>query len=353
MKWIGLLPLLLLSHLEAASNKIEQTWESISDPEIMSYFFSRQFTSLPLSGEISPTRKYWSGGYWALRYGNINYRWNAKYKIGYNHNSPSKERAQKMTIAELAELAPTEKYDLFVGRYDYPLRNEVSHIADPEAEIWEGICHGWAPATMNHKEPFPKLMRNPDGIEIPFGSSDIKALLSYYYAYGFQVMNTYQMGRRCFKGSFRNRDKECHDDLNAGAFHIVLANRVGIDGIGFIADLQRYQEVWNHPIVKYKSTIVETLRRDRNSAPGTVKVYRLKTTVSYLDDNGEDWRPVKGTPKQVTKIMNYEYTIETDAFSNIIGGEWISSARPDFLWLKSKPTEFYGNLSRLYELLDD
>lgn len=355
MKLLKGLAVLCLLHGSAWArvDAITQAWENVSDPEIMSYFFTRQFSLLPLQGRVASNEKYWSGGYWALRNGNINYRWNAKRKVGFNHISPTKERARKMSIPELAELAPSEKYDLFVGRYDYPLRTEVNNVADPDALEWEGICHGWSPATMNHVEPRPKLMRNPDGIEIPFGSSDIKALISYYYAYGFQVMNTYQMGRRCFKGSFMNRDKDCYNDLNAGAFHIVLTNRLGIDGIGFIADIQRYKEVWNHPIVKYSSTIISTSGALTSSAPGTVKIYRLKTVITYLDDNGEDWQRVIGTPKQLTKITNYEYTVETDAQNNIIGGEWISVARPDFLWLKSKPTSFEGNLSRLGELLDD
>ena len=150
-----------------------------------------------------------------------------------------------------------------------------------------------------------------------------------------------------------NRDKDCHDDLNAGAFHIVLSNRLGIDGIGFIADIQRYKEVWNHPFIKYSSSIVSTSGPLRSSSPGTMKIYRLKTSITYLDDNGEDWQVVRGTPKQMTKLAYYEYTVEVDKFDNIIGGEWISVARPDFLWLKSKPISFEGNLSRLGEILDD
>ena len=337
----------------AAPLAMDEAWQSISDPEIMSFFFTKQFKLLPLQGELHPTTKYWSGDYWALKRGNINYRWNAQKKIGFNLDSPSKERARKMTIPELAELSPTEKYDLYVGRYDYPLKKEVNNIADPEAEIWEGICHGWSPATMNHQEPTPKLLRNPDGIDIPFGSTDIKGLLSYYYAYGFQVNNTYQMGRRCYKGGFLNNDKDCQQDLNAGAFHIVLANRLGIDGIGFIADMERYKEVWNHPLTAYKSAIVSEKKPSSDSAPGTVKVYRLKTTATYLDDNGNDWQVVHGTPKQFYVTAHYEYDLDIDREGNIIGGEWISKARPDFLWLKSKATEFTGNLSRLGDLLND
>ncbi|MCM2348764.1 MAG: hypothetical protein NDI69_02005 [Bacteriovoracaceae bacterium] len=346
--------LISLPSTYASALNFDERWEMNSDPEIMSYFFTREFDQLPLKGTVSDKNKYWSGDYWALNKGNINYRWNARRKVGFNLNSPSKQKAMAMSIPQLAELSPSEKYDLFTGRYDYPLREEVSRIAaDRSAEIWEGICHGWAPATMNHKEPTPKLMVNPDGIEIPFGSSDIKALLSYYYAYGFEVPDTFQMGRRCFSNSsWFNRDKNCQQDMNAGAFHIVLANRLGIDGKGFIADLNRYKQVWNHPISSYQSVITGTQGPLRRSAPGTVKVINLKTTITYVDERGHDWRPVIGTAKQYFKQMTYYYGLDIDRSGTIIGGEWTSSARPDFLWLKHKPRKFEGVLHRLQELVD-
>ena len=346
MKWTSFLlaTSMIPTTLLAAPMVIDEAWDSVSDPEIMSYFFIKDFNSLPLSGTVTPSEKYWSGDYWALKKGNINYRWYARNKVGFNLNSPDMDRARKMSIPELAELSPSEKYDLFTGRYDYPLRNEVNRIADPGAEIWEGICHGWSPATMNHNEPKSKLLRNPDGIEIPFGSSDIKALISYYYAYGFQALDTHQMGRRCFKeGKEALKDRDCNDDLNAGAFHVVLANRVGKDGKGFIADLQRFKEVWNHPVTSYKSIIT-----GRTSAG-----VKVKTTITYVDENGHDWQPVKATPKQQFKTTDYEYLIELDQTGKITGGEWISKNRPDFLWLVSRPREFSGTLSRLEELLDD
>jgi hypothetical protein len=349
MKWMSLVLVTFLSCGAWAS--IDEKWESNSDPEIMSYFFTRQFPLLPLEGSVYPSTKYWSGDYWALRKGNINYRWFAKKKVGFNLNSPTKEEARRMTVAQLAELSPSEKYDLYTGRYDYPLRNEVNRIADPSAAEWEGICHGWSPATINHDEPLPKLMRNPDGIEIPFGSSDIKALLSYYYAYGYKIPNTHQMGRRCFRGSFFNRSKDCWDDMNAGAFHIVLANRVGIEGRSFIMDLERYREVWNHPVTDYKSRVLRETPPWSDSAPGTKKVIEVETLIHYLDDNGNDWNRVMGTPKQMVKKVTYRYLLDIDENGAIIGGKWMSTSRPDFLWYVGKVRKFEGTLWRLGDLL--
>jgi Transglutaminase elicitor len=351
MKWtLPLCSLLLMSDPLSASP--EMIWDRFSDPEIMSYHFSRTFRDLPLQGKVLSENKYWSGGYWALNKGNINFRWYGKNRTGHNLNSPSLETTKKMTIPELAQLSPSEKYDLFTGRYDYPLVKEVSKIADPTAMNWEGICHGWSPASMNHSEPEPKLVTNPDGLEIPFGSTDIKALLSYYYAYAHKAPDTHQMGRRCFRKPSK-ADKDCGDDMNAGAFHIVLANRIGLDQKGLIADLQRFEEVWNHPITSYRSMIVRETLPSTNAAPGSMKQLEVKTIITYVDENGNDWRPVLGTVKQAYETLTYQYRLDVNREGVIVGGEWISRERPDFLWIMGRPREFHGILSRLPELLND
>jgi hypothetical protein len=336
-----------------ASASINEAWQPNSNPTIVSSFLIKNFSELPLKGQVKESSRLWSGDYWSLAKGNINYRWFAKNKIGHNLDSPSKERARTMTIPELAQLAPSEKFDLFTGRYDYPLRSEVNKIADPRAQIWEGICHGWSPASMNHNEPVAKLMRNPDGIDIPFGSTDIKALLSYYYAYGFKAPDTHQMGHRCYRNALLNDEADCNEDLNAGAFHIVLTNRIGIEGKSFIVDLIRYREVWNHPISAYESQVVSETRPDQNAAATSVKTVRLRTTITYVHENGHDWQPVLGTPKQDYKKVVYYYKLDIGVNGEIIGGNWISKQRPDFIWLESRPRKFEGTLARLGELLND
>ncbi len=350
MIWIATVMLSLAFSKDSAARAIaiDEAWNPvISGPEIMGPHFIKEFNALPLVGEVAQTKKYWSGDYWALRKGNINNRWYSQNRIGFNLISPEQDEARSMTIPMLAELSPSEKYDLFTGSYDYPLKKAVSEIAYPEAQSWEGICHGWSPASMNHNEPTPKLMFNPDGIEIPFGSTDIKALLSYYYAHVHQVPDTHQMGRRC---STENRnDSDCLNDLNAGAFHIVLANKLGFNKEGLIADVQHFDEVWNHPITLYKSTIKRQYGRRRNSAREAVKVLLLQTTIEIVTKGKNDWHPVQPSKESLT----YEYELELDSNGSIIGGEWKSKKRPDFLWAMDRPHKFVGILSRLGELLND
>ncbi len=63
-----------------------------------------------------------------------------------------------MSQSAFRALAPSEKWDIFNGRYDYPVRNEVNRYASPSRPTWEGICDGWAGAAMNHDEPLPIIV---------------------------------------------------------------------------------------------------------------------------------------------------------------------------------------------------
>ena len=351
------LGMLTVSSAFSAPLEVFKPWPGISDPLLMSGNFVRTFSHLPLKAAVRDDRKYWTSDWWPLKKGNINYRWNSPRPKGFNLDSPSKIKAQRMSLQELAELAPSEKFDLFMGRYDYPLKKDVEKRVSPERSLWEGICHGWAPAMSNHNEPTPKVVMNPDGIEIPFGSADIKGLLSYYYAYEHYAPN-HQMGGRCYSGRtwWRWRvGEECIDDMNAGAFHIVLGNRVGLLGMSFVADIENGSQVWNHVPHSYHSTITHSnLAPASNAAPETRKVIQVRTTVDYVfSGKGNLWEPVLGTSHQVIKQRTYEYTLDLDSAGNIIGGDWVSSARPDFLWLIQRTPGFNEKFGRLHELLDD
>lgn len=331
----------LLSTTQASSMK--EPWGPLSSPELMSHQFQYDFQKLPLYGFAYHETNYWSGGYWNNKKGSINYRWNAEHPRGFNLDSPSKEKLSTMSLTEISKLAPSEKYDLYIGRYDYPLRKEVEKWADTRALSWEGICHGWAPASMNHPEPLPKTLLNPDGFQIPFGSSDIKAILSFFYAYGFEVPDTHQMGRRCMGRGPSRSNSDCYEDLNAGALHLVLANKIGRLGEGIIGDMNRYQEVWNHPIISYYSDILENdVPPHSSSAIGTKKRVKIRTKITYIDGTSESWNPVRGTSKQKMKSKYLFYYLEIDGQGKIIGGDWTSKDRIDFIWIKEPPKSFSG-----------
>ncbi len=330
------------------AHALDQAWGRISDPLILSVS-QRNFAALPLEGKVADPERYWSSDFWSRKKGGINLRWNATRVIGHNLRSPSKAQAARMTLDELATLAPTEKLDLFSGNYDYPLKRWVASYAKPSAPSWEGICNGWSEASLHHPEPKPVVVTNPDGIQIPFGSSDIKALLSWYY-HRRDTTDFRMMGARCGRNPFGG--DRCRNDLNAGSFHLVLTNKMGLEGGSFIADMDRGHEVWNHVIYEYSSTILNpSLRPLRGSARGTVRVARVKTVVGYVFVATKSWEPVLGTELQKINKRTYEYYLDLDAAGNVIGGDWISAQRPDFLWTSSPATEFTGVMAKLAEIV--
>lgn len=345
-----LLAILFSFSLYASSLNLKEAWRGISSPLLMGLTYEIRLALLPTQGTVQKPENFWSGDYWPMYKGNIDYRWNAS--ENFSIPSPDIITLKKMGPDEISQLSPAEKFDLLNGRYDYPLKNEIAKLTNYDAKKWEGICHGWAPASMNHKEPEAKTLRNPDGILIPFGSADIKAILSYYYAYPYQVLDTHQMGRRC-DSRVINRDEDCKQDLNAGAFHIVLTNRIGIQNEGFVVDMDRFKQVWNHPVLGFSSRIKSEGRARSDSARGTTRTVKYSTTITYVDESVNSWSPLLGTREQKVKTQEMNYIVEVNICGEIIGGVWTSVVRPDFLWVKQKPQSYLASYRRLPELLND
>lgn len=316
--------------------------------ELLSQDDGRNFVTLPLRGDVRDQKKFWSGDYWPLKKGNINRRWNAHVRIGFNHRSPGLDELRSMSQDKIAELAPTEKFDLLMGYYDYPLRKEVnSSVANENAETWEGMCNGWAIASYRHVEPQPKTLTNPDGIEIPFGSEDIKGLLAYYYSYHSTPVAKAQVGQSC-------NARNCPDDVTAATFHLALANTLGVKKQALLMDLDRTRDVWNHPIVAYESEYRGNAELHDGVTPGTYSVIRMKTTVTYVDEAlNQTWAPVLGTGNQLETIQVYQYWLHLDREGTVIGGEWKSNERPDYLWTLEEAPAFEGNFVGLRDLLND
>lgn len=333
---------------------IDDAWDGFSAPEIMSSGFTNQLKALPLEGQIEAGTKGWSSTYWPSKKAGIANRWNSPLKETFDYKSPSRERVASMSLEELKILSPAEKYDLLLGQYDYSFKRQVYSSTSRFAKDWAGICHGWAPAAMLHSEPKPKTLKNPDGISIPFGSADIKGLLSYFYAFYTDDQDTDQVGLRCYFGSWLGGAKGCNDDLNAGAFHIIIGNKLGLAREGFLVDIDRYNEIWNQPAYGYKTQIIDAfLPVSKRAARSAVREVRVQTEFFYVDESDPTWNVVHGTPSQVISKLDLTYRLELDAAGNIVGGAWESKDRPDFLWNKKKVSNFDGVFARLPDLLVD
>lgn len=343
----------LLFVLSAAKADILEAWQGFSNPDILSSGFNHNYFSLPAEGSTSYNGpRFWSSDYWPSKLGGINLRWYSNRPQGFNTKNFSRDEVLRMSTKELQALSPSEKFDILNARYDYPLKADVARSVNPRAQDWEGICHGWVVAALHHNEPTPKTIRNRDGVNVPFGSADIKALLTYYYAW-YSNTNAPTVGQRCSFGEWTGGRENCNQDLNAGAFHIILANRIGLSGEGFIMDVERYDQVWNQPIVAYRSQFLGQFQPQYGAARNAVREFRLSTQVWYVNETENYWNTVQGTKNQQFDTKTFTYRIELDAYDQIVGGTWESDERPDFIWHKEKAQQFDGMFIYLPNLLND
>lgn len=381
--------LLLLLSLFTSPTMAER-WDNNNSPyhfnQITGSLMITTYDFLPLMGKLDDERLGWSETYWPSNKGGIAYRWNHPEPNPFRYTFLSKEEIKKMKLNELEQLSPAELYDIAQGDYTYTLTRKTLSLFSPRALWWEGICHGWAQAAANYPEPAKVIVKNPDGIRVPFGSSDVKGLLAMHDAYNSNGFYTH-IGGRCnaagkVPGEGSSRDTyvdmpapeaaetiECRD-VNAGAFHVVMTNLIGIHSKGLVADVDRFGDVWNQPVVSYESQLKEELqvneaqyndgvarrvRVDLKMVYGEELQFRSQAAMDRGEDNFVSKDPVTRTASQEFRFKTYEYILELDNNDNIIGGEWISITRPDFLWTKIRDQKFLnspmplGGLSKIYK----
>jgi hypothetical protein len=244
-------------------------------------------------------------------------------------------------------LSPAEQYDIFMGRFDYPIvdytkrRNHKTDAAGKRTPDWKGACNAWAAMSLYYEEPKEIMLQSPQGIWVPFGSSDVKALLIAARDITGNLNPRYS-GYRCNekKPKFNSvSSKQSCNGLNAGSFHVLLTNLVQSGKNGFIMDVDAAAEVWNHPVYAYQSQIVgKSDKVTKGAAPGTVREVQVKSLVTFASELEPNWFPHISRGTNLHKTVAYQYRLELDAQGRILGGMWESTARPDFAWMQDKPT---------------
>ncbi len=334
--------------------ELKEAWNAANDPLLLDGQFERLFSNLPLSGRLAS--RPWTDSYWPSYLGGISQRWRSDLgpKEQFTYQSPTREQVSNMTVAQLADLSPAEKYDIYMDRYDYPTVKRERERVNPDNATWEGMCHGWAAAALNFKEPKPIALISQSGVRVPFASSDIKALLSYYQgdvAYAPSKM----LGMRCDMDLIKNPSAiryhpECRG-INAGALHVALTNLVGTQKHGFVAEVARGFEVWNQPVYAFSGRIVGEQPPSLKAAPGTVKEFIVAMKMSYAVEVEPRWEALNDSDYWSGVAAVYNYTIELDDQDRIIGGAWLSLDRPDFIWLQDRPrfAGYFQNVKEIYE----
>lgn len=372
--------LVVLASLALVGSAHAAKWNKSNNPNyfnaIAKQKMNARLVELPLSASVEDTRMGWSDSYWPSNLGGIAYRWNSPNPQPFKFKFHTKDEVKKMSEKELSELSPAELYDIAMGDYKYSLTKKVLSKYSPKDLWWEGICHGWALAASHYPEPDKTVVTNKDGIKVPFGASDVKGLLSMHDAFNSKGLYV-RIGDRC--GAYGKVEGEAYPedgdvappskkeaeaaecaDVNAGAFHIVIASMIGINSQGFVADVDRFNDVWNQPVTGYESEVVgDVALTPSDLKNGVDRKVRVKTKMIYGDElefyseesasegvlGFVSKEPVTGTPAQTYNSRNYDYVLELDINGNIIGGEWISESRPDMLWMKAKDVKF--NSSKL------
>jgi hypothetical protein len=259
-----------------------------------------------------------------------------------------------MTLDQLAALSPAEKYDIFMGRYDFPTVQSELLRSHPSMPSWYGLCHGWSSATLNFDEPGAVTLRGANGVDVPFASGDVKALLAYAQGVVFSPMARV-LGQRCeadLTTQPHMRNTAACRDTNAGSFHLVLANYVGRGGQTLVADFTRGSEVWNFPIYGFSTR--ELLRRAPSigAAPQTAVEVVVETSVDFIVGvEIPNVMPVGDSRTVAAERMVFQYALELDSLGRIVGGSWISEERPDFLWIQERADfrGYYGSIESIYE----
>ena len=382
MKRLNLVLALTTATLMSSSAHGFSAWNDSNRPELFEFNYERKLGQLPKSGML--TVRPWSGNYWATYTGGIAFRWNKALKVEekqdrYGWDIPNYDNLSAASVP-LKYMSPSEKYDIFLGNKDFPLTNyerkrtnimktvkgSSEYDASFKIATWEGLCHAWAPATINYDNLGPVTMTNKDGIKVEFGASDVKALLTYHLHLNKSPKTNF-LGSRCnldFKELKKQKDagtisaaeydskinsSECKD-TNAGSFHIVLANQIGKMDQGFIVDMTRDAEVWNQAVYSYNyKELSRKSGATAGAAAGTVEEVTIETKMTYIVEVYQRWD--SEITEQSLKTATFNYRIELNNAGEIIGGEWLTDARPDFIW-KSTNAEFKGYFGQLKEIYE-
>lgn len=323
-------------NLNSIPHPIPGGFDSYNDPSIiLSSEYNSHFDSLPLDGSLNTEP--WSGYYWPKHKGGIAFRWQSNEQ--HDYVLYEEETLHELDAKRLSELSPAEKYDLLVGNYNYPLTHRILAENTANESAWTGICHGWSPASIAYQEPPSVIMTNPDGLTIPFGSSDIKALLSYYRAE--VVRSPYKehewraeihvVGSVCTTGV--PSDPNCFD-TNPGAFHIVLANQVGLLKRGMNIDADTTYEKWNQPVYAYDTTVLKHQDPNPSASPSAVIEVVVQTDLEYTLEIEPQWVTAIGSSEQSTRVETYLYSLELDADGHIVGGQWLTENNNSFITLE-------------------
>ncbi len=351
----------------AVATKQKEAWAAQDAPSIFNAQLEYRLDALPMTGEAQNIP--WAGSYWPTYEDNINYKW----------AGPSSLSASKKYERAFYPDGGTNVEDL-VSRYHgiESVQKQCQQQSECSSEFgevcarrdgadagrcvatWWGICHAWSPAAILLPEPRFSVTRNG----VTFQPQDLKALGSLVH----NSTTSKFVSLRCNKqdslpdgggiqyddaGRPTDANRECRD-TNAGTYHLLITNYLGVMKQSFVEDRTYNYEVWNQPLRGFEVTLKEDVSaaqanqlvgRDAMTPDGgpryafnanAVRFVHVKMTVKYISESGPDDGYTAPSISLYTHADHYDYVLELDAAGKIVGGEWVGNSKrshPDFLWL--------------------
>ncbi len=347
----------------------------------------------------------WGGSFWPLLQGQIANPYQDKnFSIlhgalsglevtswKYNANKFEKRKEKllpkiyELDEKQLAELAPSEKYDILLGDTSFDLTNRVWTNATtwaakkkwgylssidlpagyriPKASsflaLWEGICHGWAVAAGHYDRPEKTVwVTLPNKKKMPFYPNDLKALISLMWANSTVQDAVISEGLRCNRkspkkdehGRFIDTQLDKGDtnllprcaDVHPAVYHASIVNILGIEGRSFVVDRHAKASVSNQPVSGYEYTyfnpdsgkegsLEETAISVANYAKDPFKDARnsetkfivgVAMTLKYIDWEDPIMHETNYPSDDKVSDFKFNYDLELDANYKIVGGQW-------------------------------
>jgi hypothetical protein len=396
------------------SSKMDQPWHEQENPDSIGLPLRHRLGEIfngPLR-QAEVKRVPWTSSFWPTFKGSIAHRPSDGPNTAWGSNAPglhhelldgdalaaSATQSEKdpsdpsITIysgGALDRLSPSELLDVSAGRADSRLgqgefyKNTVT-IRDwsrsvmreaPHERNWHGLCNGFAAASIHTSEPkpadfFSSVYTGANGkkfrFRVRFGSGDLKALASYQYAWktwDAEYSGFHQVGlSNCDRAS----GVGCRG-LNAGSFHLLMTNIVGMRRESLVFDADSTQAFWNYPVVGYEITSM-SLRPYRNADGTPTQWMRRDADARATHDvrivmnahfmNESDWNRYPFIKQGRNKIFTrtYDYLVEANAGPDgkagnaddvVFGGEWLSQDRPHFAWRLDAPIRYEGDFKIL------
>ncbi len=276
-----------------------ERWNSSNNPAYVDSTFVYEVDALPLSG--GPKTAPIPGYYWPTAHDSVNSRWDGKDTL-----SPAEKYGAAFGIADVG-LAVSKDTGIRgqTNRKECTVANDCAEQKDgsicaiPTGEtkgrcipLWWGVCHGWAPYAISQPQFQQPVTKNG----VTFYAADIEALMSLAYGRG---LPTKFIGERCnrdhnsespvaveFDTLGRSSNSECRD-INAGAFHVVISNLLGMRSQALVYDRTFDDEVWNQPVRDFEVTNAVDNKLKQITKAEAVKLLGLDIEIVSLQKERE------------------------------------------------------------------